>query len=162
MLCSGFMDEQAAAQSDPEVARRTMDINLTASVLVLEPFAAHLESKGSGFIAGVSSVAGDRGRMSNYLYGASKAGFTAYLSGLRNRLYHAGVSVTTIKPGFIDTKMTWGLPGLFLVAHPRSAALAMVEAIERKKSVVYVPWFWRYIMLIIRSIPEWQFRRMKL
>lgn len=162
VLCYGFMDEQPKAQSDFDTARRTVDVNLTSAVSVLEKFAAHFEARGEGFIAAISSVAGDRGRQSNYIYGASKAGLSAYLEGLRNRLYHHGVNVTTIKPGFVDTKMTFGLPGLFLVASPQQAARAMYTAIVKQKNTAYVPWFWRYIMLIIRHVPDWQFKKMKM
>lgn len=162
VLCSGFMEEQETAQTDWAVAKSTIDINFTGAVSVLNLFANHFESKKRGFIAALGSVAGDRGRQSNYLYGAAKAGLSAYLEGLRNRLHHSGVQVTTIKPGFLDTKMTWGKPGLFLVASPDSAARAMVRAIEKKKNVAYVPWFWRYIMLIVRHVPEWQFKRMRM
>lgn len=162
VLCYGFMDEQAKAQTDFETARRTLDVNLTSAVSLLERFAAHFEAQGSGFIAAISSVAGDRGRQSNYIYGASKAGLTAYLQGLRNRLYHRGIHVTTVKPGFVDTKMTFGLPGLFLVASPQRAAKAMHAAIVKKRNVAYVPWFWRYIMLIVCHVPEWQFKKMKM
>ncbi|NUM56285.1 MAG: SDR family oxidoreductase [Candidatus Hydrogenedentes bacterium] len=163
VLGFGFMDEQSAAQSKFDIARKTVDVNITAVMSICEKFAVHLESARRGFIAGISSVAGDRGRQSNYIYGASKAGMSAYLQGLRNRLYPSNVHVITIKPGFVDTKMTWGLPlpGP-LVATPEQAARAIHRAIESRKSVAYVPWFWRYIMLIIRAIPEWQFRKMKL
>jgi short-subunit dehydrogenase len=162
VLCYGFMDEQTNAQADLEIARRTIDVNLTSAVSLLEQFAARFEERGEGFIAAISSVAGDRGRQSNYIYGASKAGLSAYLEGLRNRLYHRGVHVTTIKPGFVDTKMTFGLPGLFLVASPQQAAKAMYAAIVKKKNTAYVPWFWRYIMLIIRHVPDWQFKKMRM
>ncbi len=162
VLCYGFMDEQEHAQAAFDIARRTIDVNLTSAVSLLEKFAAYFEERGSGFIAAISSVAGDRGRQSNYIYGASKAGLSAYLEGLRNRLYHRGVHVTTIKPGFVDTKMTFGLPGLFLVASPQQAAKAMCAAIVKRKNTVYVPWFWRYIMLIIRHVPDWQFKKMKM
>ena len=163
VLCFGFMDTQENAQRDASIARKTIDVNLTAAVTVLEGFAAHLEKNRSGFIAGLSSVAGDRGRMTNYIYGASKAGFTAYLQGLRNRMAHAGVQVTTIKPGFMDTKMTFGmkLPKP-LTASPEQAAAAMYKAIAAGKSTAYVLWFWRYIMTIICAIPEFQFKKMKL
>lgn len=160
VLCSGYMDDQENVQTDQASARRTFDVNLTGSVSTLELFANLFEERGAGFIAAVSSVAGDRGRQSNYIYGAAKAGLSVYLEGLRNRLYHAGVHVVTIKPGFVDTKMTWGeVP---FAASPEDAARAIVRAIEKKKNVVYVPWFWRYIMLIIRHIPEFQFKRMRM
>ncbi len=163
VLGFGFMDEQSVAQMKFDVARRTVDVNVTAVISVCEKVAAHFEPLRRGFIVGVSSVAGDRGRQSNYIYGASKAGMTAYLQGLRNRLHAANVRVITVKPGFVDTKMTWGLPlpGP-LVATPEQAARAIYNAVVARKDVVYVPWFWRYIMLIIRAIPEWQFKKMKL
>jgi short-subunit dehydrogenase len=162
VLCVGCMEDQAKAQADFDTACHVLDVNLAAAVSMLERFAAMFEARRRGVIAAVSSVAGDRGRQSNYIYGAAKAGLSTYLEGLRNRLHHAGVQVTTIKPGFVDTKMTFGLPGLFLVASPEQAGRAIHRAICARKDVVYVPWFWRYIMLIIRSIPEWKFKRMRM
>jgi short-subunit dehydrogenase len=106
-------------------------------------------------------VAGDRGRQSNYLYGAAKAGLSTFLQGLRNRLFHANVKVITIKPGFVDTHMTYGRPGLFLVASPESVARGIFRAIAKGKDVVYLPWFWRPIMLIVQSIPEAIFKRLR-
>lgn len=163
VLGFGFMDEQTTAQSNFEVARKNIDVNVNAVISICEKFAPYLEAARRGFIAGISSVAGDRGRQSNYIYGASKAGMSAYLQGLRNRLHASNVHVITIKPGFVDTKMTWGLPlpGP-LVATPKRAAREIYKAIEAKKNVVYVPWFWRYIMTIICAIPEWQFKKMKM
>jgi len=163
VLAFGFMDEQSAAQTNPAIARRTIDVNVNATIAICERFAFHFEAARRGFIAGISSVAGDRGRQSNYIYGASKAAMSAYLQGLRNRMCAYGVKVHTIKPGFVDTKMTWGLPlpGA-LVASPERAAREIHAAILRGKDIAYVPWFWRYIMMIIRAIPEWQFKKMKL
>lgn len=160
-LCFGYMAEQAQAQQDCDIMRRTMDTNLTGSISVLEQFATVFEKRKSGFIAALSSVAGDRGRKMNYIYGASKAGLSAYLQGLRNRLHASGVQVTTIKPGFMDTPMTYGmeLPKL-LVASPENAGHAITHTILKGKDIAYVPFFWRYIMLIIKSIPEWQFKKM--
>lgn len=159
----GFMDAQSAASLKFDVARRMIDVNVSAVISLCEKFAAYFETQRRGFVAGISSVAGDRGRQSNYIYGASKAGMTAYLQGLRNRLYSSNVRVITIKPGFVDTKMTWGLPlpGA-LIASPEQAARAIYKAIDSKQDVAFVPWFWRYIMLLIRAIPEWQFKKMKM
>ena len=108
-------------------------------------------------------MAGERGRQSNYLYGSAKAGFTAYLSGLRNRLFREGVHVTTIQPGFVYTRMTENLklPAL-LTAKPEDVAATVYSAVKNKKNVVYVKWFWRWIMLIIKSIPEFMFKKLKL
>jgi len=163
VLYFGYMAEQAVAQDDFEAARRTIDVNLTAAISILEQFARRFEERGGGFMGIVSSVAGDRGRKSNYIYGAAKAGLSTYAQGLRNRLFGAGVTVTTIKPGFVDTPMTYGLPlpGP-LVASPETAGEAIYRAVAAGKHVAYVPFFWRYIMLIIRSIPEWQFKKMNI
>ncbi len=160
ILCSGYMAEQKAAEREWTLARRMIDVNYAASVSVLERFAAHLEARRAGFLCVVSSVAGDRGRQSNYLYGSTKAALSIWCEGLRNRLYPAGVHVVTVKPGFVDTKMTWGT--VPFAASPEAAASAILRGIEKKKNVVYVPWFWRYIMLIIRHVPEWQFKKMKM
>lgn len=162
VLCFGYLEDQTAAQRDFRIARRTIDVNYTGAVLILELFAGYFEEKRKGFICALSSVAGDRGRQSNYLYGSAKAGLTAYLEGLRNRLFKSGVSVTTVKPGFIDTKMTFGKPNLMLLAPAEKAAKDIVGATLKGKDVIYTPWFWRYIMLIIRHIPEMVFKRMKL
>lgn len=162
VLCYGYMTDQTEAQQNPEAARQTIDTNYTSPVLLLEQFAAQFEKAKSGFICAVSSVAGDRGRQSNYIYGSSKAGLNSFLEGLRVRLFKSGVHVVTVKPGFVDTAMTWGLPGLFLVAKPEKVADDMWKAVRRGRSMIYTPWFWRYIMLIIRMIPDFIFKRMKL
>jgi len=161
ILCFGYMPDQEKTQISSEETRRTIDINFGGAVSILNLFANELERRKSGFIAAISSCAGDRGRESNYMYGCAKAGLTAYLSGLRNRLHHSGVQVTTVKPGFMDTKMTYGmdLPKP-LVASPEGAATAIWDAIKKQKDEAYVLWFWRYIMLIIRHIPESIFKRL--
>jgi short-subunit dehydrogenase len=107
-------------------------------------------------------VAGDRGRPSNFVYGSAKAGLNTYLQGLRARLARHGVSVTTIKAGFMDTAMSYGLPGMFLVASPDSAAKACLQAARKKRNVLYFPFFWWLIMAIIKAIPEGVFKRLKL
>ncbi|HOZ45481.1 MAG TPA: SDR family oxidoreductase [Candidatus Hydrogenedentes bacterium] len=159
----GYMPEQAATQADFALAHRVIDLNFTGVVSILHVFAAAFEARRSGFIAALSSVAGDRGRKTNYTYGSAKGGLTVFLSGLRNRLHDAGVQVTTVKPGFMDTKMTFGmkLPAP-LVASPEQAGKDIFAAVKRGKDVVHVRWFWRYIMMIICHIPEWQFKKMSL
>lgn len=158
----GYMPTQEQALADFAEVQRIIDTNFTAAVSVLDVCTAHLEKEGGGFLAVISSVAGDRGRQSNYYYGSAKGALALYLQGLRNRLHASGVQVLTIKPGFVDTAMTWGLPGLFLVASPEQVGRAVVRAVQRRRDVLYVPWFWRYIMLIIRHIPERVFKRLKL
>ncbi|HZL34642.1 MAG TPA: SDR family oxidoreductase [Tepidisphaeraceae bacterium] len=162
ILLHGFLPVQLDAQTDLALMRQTVDTNLTSAISLLSLVSNDFERRGSGFICVFSSVAGDRGRQSNYVYGSAKAGLTAFLSGLRSRLFKSGVSVTTVKPGFVDTGMTWGLPGLFLVAQPRDVAYDVFQAVSKGRAHVYTPWFWQYIMLIIKSIPESVFKRMKL
>jgi len=162
VVALGTMGDQAQSQRHFDAARAVLDTNYLACVSVCEGVATLLEQGGDGFICGITSVAGDRGRQSNYLYGSAKAGWAAYLSGLRNRLHSKGIAVTTVKPGFMDTRMTYGLPGTFLVMSPEAAGKSVHGAIRRKRAVVYVPWFWRLIMGAIRSIPEPLFKRMKL
>jgi decaprenylphospho-beta-D-erythro-pentofuranosid-2-ulose 2-reductase len=161
VVCIGYLGDQAKGQSDWEEACLILETNFTGCVSALNILANHFELRRAGFICAISSVAGDRGRQSNYLYGAAKAGLTAYLQGLRNRLCRSNVRVITIKPGFVDTRMTYGHPGLFLVASPESVAKGIYKAIAKGKDVVYLPGFWRFIMLIVRSIPEAIFKRLR-
>lgn len=158
----GEMGCQSASEHDFEAASRVIDSNYAGVVSVLGELANYLEEKKKGNVVVISSVAGDRGRQSNYIYGSAKAGLNAFLQGLRSRLFKSGVHVLTVKPGFVDTKMTFGKPGLFLVARPEQVARSILKALKQKRNVVYVPWFWQWIMLIIRSIPEFVFKRLKL
>ncbi len=163
VLAFGVLGDQVAAQADFDQARSIIETNYLGAVSILEIIAADFERRRAGFIIGLSSVAGERGRQSNYLYGSAKAGLTAYLSGLRNRLFPSGVSVITVLPGFIKTKMTEGLdlpPAL--TAEPAEAAADVYNAYKKGRNVVYTKWFWRIIMLIIKSIPEAIFKRLKL
>jgi short-subunit dehydrogenase len=161
VVCIGYLGDQDKGQSDWEEARLILETNFTGCVSALNILANHFEPRRAGFICALSSVAGDRGRQSNYLYGAAKAGLSTYLQGLRNRLFPAHVKVITVKPGYVDTRMTYGRPGLFLVASPERVAKGIFRAILKGKAVVYMPWFWRFIMLIVRSIPEAIFKRMR-
>lgn len=164
ILCHGYLPNQKEAEEHFSEARKTIDVNFLSAISVLNLAANYLEQQKSGYIAAISSVAGDRGRQSNYVYGASKAALTTYLQGLRNRLYRSGVKVLTIKPGFVDTQMTSGLvdPDSPLVASPEKVARQIDRAIQRKQDVVYSPFFWRWIMWVICAIPEWLFKRLKL
>ena len=138
-----------------------MRTNYEGPALLLGGFAEAFVKRNSGTIIGVSSVAGDRGRASNYIYGSAKAGFTAFLSGLRNRLARTKVHVVTVKPGFVDTRMTAGmkLPRA-LTAKPEEVAATIFRANQKKANVVYVRRIWLVIMSIIISLPEWIFKRM--
>jgi decaprenylphospho-beta-D-erythro-pentofuranosid-2-ulose 2-reductase len=161
VVCMGYLGDQAKGQSDWEEARLILETNFTGCISALNILANHFELKRAGFICAISSVAGDRGRQSNYLYGAAKAGLSTFLQGLRNRLFHAHVNVITVKPGFVDTHMTYGRPGLFLLASPERVANGIFGAVVGGKDVVYLPWFWRFIMLIVQSIPEAIFKRLR-
>jgi hypothetical protein len=141
-------------------AASVMRANFEGPATILGALANAMEARGSGTLVGISSVAGERGRASNYVYGSAKAGFTAFLSGLRNRLAGKGVHVVTVLPGFVATKMTEGmdLPAR-LVAQPEEVATAILAAVERGQEVIYVRRIWRLIMAIIRAIPETIFKK---
>lgn len=159
----GYLGDQEKGQQDWAEAAAILHTNFTGAVSILNIVAEDFARKKSGIIVGISSVAGDRGRGSNYLYGSAKAGLTAYLSGLRNRLAPVGVPVITVKPGFVDTSMTEGLnlPPL-LTAQPSAVAKDVFEAVSNKKDVIYTRWFWRWIMLVITLVPEKIFKKLKL
>lgn len=163
-LCAvGLLGDEQAARHDGGRAYEILTANFTGLVPVLSQAADSFEAAGHGCIIGISSVAGDRGRASNYLYGSAKAGLTAFLSGLRNRLARAHVHVLTVKPGFVATRMTEGmrLPPA-LTATPEEVANAIWKGVQKKRNVIYVRPIWRVIMLVIRNIPERIFMRMKL
>ena len=162
LIAHGTLPDQKACEASVNDTLQELQINLLSTVSLLTLLANYFEKQGSGCIAVISSVAGERGRQSNYVYGAAKGGLSIFLQGLRNRLCKAGVCVLTIKPGFVITPMTADFKKGFLWAQPRQVAEAIVTAIQKRKNVVYVPWFWRWIMLIIRNIPENIFKRMNL
>ncbi len=159
----GYLGSQDQAQTDFNEAQKIINTNYTGVVSLLNLIAEDFEQRKFGFIVGISSVAGDRGRKSNYIYGAAKAALSAYLSGLRNRLYASGVHVLTVKPGFVATKMTAGmdLPAK-LTAQPEAVANAIYQAQQKKKNVLYTKGLWKYIMLIIKHIPEGLFKKMSI
>jgi decaprenylphospho-beta-D-erythro-pentofuranosid-2-ulose 2-reductase len=148
-------------KNDMDNIESIININFTAPAKILTAISTKMEAKKQGCIVIVSSVAGDRGRQSNYPYGAAKAGLTVFASGLRNRLCKSGVHVMTVKPGFIDTPMTFSMNSP-LIARREYVAKKIMLAAESKKDSIYVPFFWCYIMLIIRHIPEFIFKKMGL
>lgn len=162
LVAQGILADSDACDRDRALARRTLVTDLVAPALLCEALAARLAPLGAGTIIAISSVAGDRGRQSNYVYGAAKGGLSTYLEGLRNRLFRRGVHVVTVKPGFVDTPMTAQVPKNALFAPPSAVARAMIRAAERRRDVVYVPGFWRAIMWIIRHVPERIFKRLSL
>ncbi len=159
----GYLGEQLTAQTNWEECRRIIDTNYTGAVSILNIIANDYEAKRQGCIVGISSVAGERGRQSNYVYGSAKAGFTAYLSGLRNRLFKKGVHVVTVKPGFVNTKMTENmkLPKP-ITAQPEQVAKAVYNAVVKKKNNVYTLPVWRFIMMGIKTVPETVFKKLNL
>ena len=160
LIAHGVLPDQKAAEEDFGIAAQTILTNFTSVASICEVLARRFSRDRRGVIAVIASVSGDRGRASAYVYGSTKAAVTTYLSGLRNRLARDGVAVVTIKPGFVDTPMTAHLPKNALFASARTAARIIDRGIERRQPVVYVPWFWRWIMLVIRLIPERLFMRM--
>ena len=159
----GFMGDQPASERDIFAAIEVMRSNYEGPASIFAHLANRFAERGSGTLVGISSVAGDRGRAVNYIYGSAKAGFTAFLSGLRNRLAKQGVHVITVLPGFVATRMTEGmdLPAR-LTADPDDVAKAIERAVAKRRNVIYVRPVWRIIMAIIRTIPEAIFKRLKL
>jgi len=162
LIAHGTLPEQARCEVDENYALREFAVNGTATIALAGLIAQKLEEQGHGTLAVISSVAGDRGRASNYLYGSAKAAVSTYLSGLRQRLHGRGIGVVTIKPGFVDTPMTAAFAKGPLWASPERIAHGIVHAIDERRAVVYLPWFWRGIMAMIRCVPEFVFQRIKL
>jgi short-subunit dehydrogenase len=163
LIAHGTLSDQAQCQTSVDALRREFDINAVSTIALLTTLANRLEAQRHGTLVVISSVAGDRGRQSNYVYGSAKAAVTAFLGGLRQRLAKANVTVLTIKPGFVDTPMTAGIAGKgALWAQPDRIAAGIVQAIDGGRNIVYLPWFWRWIMLVIRHIPEPVFKKLKL
>jgi short-subunit dehydrogenase len=163
LIAHGTRPDQAACQQDVEVALHEFSSNGLSVISLLSLLANRMEQQRQGCIAVISSVAGDRARPSNYLYGTAKAAVSTFCEGLRARLFKAGVHVLTIKPGFVDTPMTQGLAlPKALIATPEQVAGDIVRAVEKKKNSIYTPAFWAGIMLIIRSIPTAVFKRFSL
>jgi short-subunit dehydrogenase len=162
LVAHGVLPDQARCQASSADALRSLDVNLMSAIALLTPLANRFEAAHGGCIAVISSVAGDRGRQSNYVYGAAKGGLDRFLQGLRNRLHPAGVAVVTLKPGFVDTPMTAAIPKNPLFASPRRVGRAIHRAIEARRNVVYIPWYWHPIMCLIRGLPETVFKRLRL
>ncbi len=162
LIAHGILDDQKAGEQDYTKAEQALRTNFLSVVSLLTPIANRLEKQRYGCIAVISSVAGDRGRQSNYIYATAKGALTIFLQGLRNRLHSANICVLTIKPGFVDTPMTANFKKGALWAKPEAIARGIYRAIENRKNTVYLPGFWWLIMMMIRHIPEPIFKRMKL
>lgn len=162
LLAHGILGEQAESEKSFARAEEVFRVNFLSVVAFLTPMAARLEAQGSGAIAVIGSVAGDRGRQSNYVYGSSKAALATFTDGLRNRLYKRGVHVVTIKPGFTSTPMTAHIKQGPLYVSADVVGEGVFRAIERRTNIAYLPWFWCGIMTIIKAIPEFLFKRLSL
>ena len=162
LVAHGVLGEQADAERDFATTEKVLLTNFLSVVSLLTPIANDFERRKGGTIVAISSVAGDRGRKSNYVYGTSKAALSVFLEGLRARLDRQGVHVIAIKPGFVATPMTAHLKQGALFATPEQIAQGIVRAIDKKKDVVYLPWFWGPIMFIIRAVPERIFKKLNL
>ena len=162
LCCVGLLGDQEQARHDVELAERIVRTNFTGLIPMLSMVADSFEQRGTGKLIVVSSVAGDRGRASNYVYGSAKAGLSAFLSGLRQRLHNHGVQVTTVLPGFVQTRMVEGMElPTALTATPEQVAADVLKAVRKGQGVVYTRFFWRYIMFIVKHIPEFMFRKME-
>ena len=162
LIAHGTLSDQKACEQDFQVALRGYHTNFLGAVSLLTMLANRFEAQGHGCLAVISSVAGDRGRQSNYYYGSAKGGLSVFLQGLRNRLAPSGVQVLTIKPGFVDTPMTVDFRKGALWVGPNTIAAGIHRAIRRRSDEVYLPWFWWGIMAVIKAIPERIFKRLKL
>jgi decaprenylphospho-beta-D-erythro-pentofuranosid-2-ulose 2-reductase len=162
LIAHGTLSNQKACEQSVEETLIEIKTNALSTISLLTLIANRFEAKQAGTIAVISSVAGDRGRASNYLYGSAKAMITAFTSGLRQRLHKSNVAVVTIKPGFVDTPMTAGFKKGLLWTKPEAVAATIVKAIDGKKSEVYVPAFWWAVIAVIKAIPNAIFRRINL
>jgi short-subunit dehydrogenase len=162
LIAHGSLPEQSEVQDDPDATLVQLGTNADSALAMLAAFSGRFKEQGSGTIAVLSSVAGDRGRQSNYVYGAAKAALSVYTDGLRNRLAGFGVTVLTVKPGFVDSPMTAQFKKGPLWAQPEQIARGILRARGQGGGVLYLPWFWRYIMLVIRLIPDRLFRKLSL
>lgn len=160
IIAHGHLPDQRACEASPD---RTLDaffVNALSVIALLTHLTPRLEAQGHGTVAVISSVAGDRGRRSNYVYGSAKGAVSLFLQGLRSRLHPSGIKVLTIKPGLVDTPMTARFEKGFLWASAPQVAKGILRALEGSRDVVYLPWYWRWIMLVVRMIPERLFKRL--
>jgi decaprenylphospho-beta-D-erythro-pentofuranosid-2-ulose 2-reductase len=162
LIAHGTLPDQRACELNLDLTLQEISTNAVSTISLMSYLANLLEQQGYGLIAVISSVAGDRGRQSNYIYGTAKSAVSTFSQGLRNRLYKSGVHVMTIKPGFVDTPMTKDFKKGVLWAQPHDIATGITQGIEKKRDILYLPWFWRIIMAPIKLIPERLFKMLNL
>ena len=162
LIAHGVLGDQPAAEADFEVAAAILHTNFISTVSLLTWLGNYFQAQRGGTLAVISSVAGDRGRKSNYVYGASKGALNVFLEGLRNRIDRDGVHVLTIKPGFVSTPMTAHVAHNALFASPDQIARGILQAVDRRRDVVYLPWYWFWIMFLVRAVPGRFFKKMHL
>jgi short-subunit dehydrogenase len=162
LIAHGTLGDQRKCEQSVSETMQELQTNCLSVISLLTIGANYFEQRRHGCMAVVSSVAGDRGRKSNYVYGTAKAAVSVFLQGLRNRLSSVGVSVVAIKPGYVATPMTAHMKAGLLTANPKSVGRGIYQAMMKGKDVVYLPWFWRPIMFVVRSIPESIFKRLSL
>jgi len=162
LIAHGTLPDQSAIQNDNEKTIEQININFTSVVSLATLAGKYFEVQGKGCIAAISSVAGDRGRQSNYIYGAAKGGISLFFQGMRNRFAKTGITVLTIKPGFVDTPMTAHLPKNPLYSSPQQVGKSIYDGMKNGKDIIYVPGFWRLVMFLIKHIPEGIFKKLSL
>lgn len=162
LIAHGTLPDQTELQASTQATLDALQVNALSYIGLLTVLGNNFEKQGHGTLVAISSVAGDRGRQSNYIYGSAKGMITLFCQGLRNRLAKSNVHVITVKPGFTDTPMTADFPKSPLWAQPEQIATGILKAIDKRRNEIYLPAFWRYIMLIIKHIPECIFKRLKL
>jgi short-subunit dehydrogenase len=162
LLAHGTLPDQKICEGDAQQTVAALEVNALSHIGLLTMLANRLEQQRNGTIAVITSVAGDRGRKSNYVYGTAKRAVSTFLEGLRHRLAATQVHVIDIRPGFVDTPMTTEFNKGALWAAPEKVGADIAQAIEKGKPVVYTPWFWRYIMLIIRNVPAFMLHKTNL
>jgi short-subunit dehydrogenase len=162
LIAHGTLPEQRRLETSYRETLQCLQENALSVISLATLFGNYLGERGHGSLVAISSVAGERGRQSNYVYGTAKAAVSTFMQGLRNRLQPKGIHVMTVKPGLVETPMTAGLPKSLLWTTPDVVADDIVRGIRKRRDIVYTPFFWRYVMLVIRIIPEALFKRMKL
>jgi short-subunit dehydrogenase len=162
LIAHGSLPDQVGCEGSVTMTMREIHINGLSTIALLTRLASTYEVQRHGTIVVITSVAGDRGRQSNYVYGAAKALVSTFLSGLRQRLTKVGVRVVDVRPGFVDTPMTAALSKGILWARPEVIASGIVHAVEHGASVVYLPWFWRWIMRVIKWLPQPLFNQIRI